>query len=269
MKYLVFILAIITAGCAGTSGDDRPIDERHRPAPYETLMELNLEVDQIQDDVELHAVRSFSSGDGFEPFLDQLWKLSFSGDASVYGVNFLGEIDMETKLEPKSLVESLITVDTVYIEDLHTGDLMDSTIKFTFEQSMVSAISIYFNAIQADGSEVLFQPYSVGIGEQVYQESSGEYLGVSNKFYLLFEDSDASKNASVQRLCIRTDSTGILKPSYFDHFSSSGAKPLEDLLKKNGFYTVGDSVFNLQVKMTLEFIDPSLDMNISKLQPSS
>jgi len=269
MKRIAFIIAIITTGCAGTSGDDRPIDEQHRPAPYESSMELNLGLDQRQDDIELHTVRSFSSDDGFESFLDQLWELAFSGDASVYGVNFLGEIDIENKLDPKSLVESLNTLDTVYVEDLRTGELLDSAIKFTFNQSMVSAISIYFNASQADGSDITFQPYSVGIGEQVYQEASGEYLGVSNKFYLLFGDDEGAKNPSVQRLCIRTDSVGVLRPSYFDHYSSSGNKPLEALLTKNGFYAENDSIFKLQLKMTLQFIDPRLDMAISKVQPST
>lgn len=215
----------IINGCT-TSNESIPDDELHRPADYQNRLNLTVSLDKEADNKEYHKVLAYESERDFENFVDQLWKLAFSGDSKVYGVNYLGEFDSENKMDPSMLVESLKQFDTISVEDLMTGEIKDSVIDLSFSIKDVSALSIFFNC--GDG----MSPYAVGFGKQVFDMETGDYRGIANKFFIQLDGQ--SESDCKQRLSFESDSTGLMRPSHFAHYYNSESKPFqESVIKKN------------------------------------
>lgn len=255
MKHICisFLVTILLVACSNTSKDDNvvPIDEIHRPSDYSNTVQFLLKKDFDNDGREYHSIESFKSEMGFDSFLDQIWKLAFSGDSKVHGVNFLGEFDEENELDPKELVEALTKFDTVWVEDLLTGEMKDSVLDVSFTQKDVSAISIYF----ACSNELT--PYAIGLGKKVY-DASGGYRGISHKFFLKLEG-DMDNGICNQRLAIQSDSNGLMRPDFFDFYFDTDDTPFQNMLDNSA-----DSTFKISLELILDTKGNS--MRLSKLE---
>ena len=242
MKNLAFTLLAcgILMSCASDNekNDIVPVDEMHRPADYSNRIEMTIQKDLTADGIEYHPVRFYNGEKDFESLLEQLWKLAFSGDSKVHGINFLGEFDEENVMDPKQLVDALEQFDTVMIDDLMTGELKDSVLDMSFTKSQVSALSIYFIC------DDLLTPYAVGFGQKVY-DSEGVYRGVSNKFFIKLDES--VEGECKQRLAIQSDSTGLMKPVFFDFYFENNETPFQNALGESA-----DSVIQLSMEILLD-----------------
>lgn len=237
---LLGILAGAITACTSSSNEESvAVDEVHRPTDYTAKMTMLLHADMKDDGREYHAILSSQGDDDFDVLLSQLWKLAFSGDSKVFGVDYLGQLDENMPLDPEKLVQALSSLDTVWIEDLLTGEMKDSILEFNFTEKDVSALSIYFKC----GND--FDPYAVGFGKQVFNEETGAYRGISNKFFIKL-NADTEESVCVQRLAIQSDSVGVMRPAFFDFYFDHSETPFQ-----NAMTQTNDSTFAIDLEIGL------------------
>lgn len=251
--YASMCVLVLLVACGQKSGDQRPVDEVHRPSDWVSHMELSLAKDTIDDGYEqLKIVQSSHSG-SFEELVDQLFQLTFSGDAEVFGVNLFGEMDEERPLSPERLLNELQRFDTITVEDLVSGAQVDTVVDLSFGRSQVSAITLFLKCGASANATVQFQPYAVALGKKVYNETTGEYRGVSQQFYIRLQHAAAAIEMPVyQRFHVLSDSLGLFRPAYFDFHSESGQPLFQKLLERSA--TTSDSTIQLDFDMRLDYI---------------
>jgi hypothetical protein len=255
---------IVFCGALSSCGSDNEIkeknfDESHLTSNWETKLDLTLALDTLQDDMADNKVLKYSSTGSFESLLDQLWKLAFSGDAKVYGVSFLGELDESNPLDPRALHEQLKKVDTVYVENLETGEMDEKILDMTFTQSKVSSIQIMLSVFENSDHEIVIIPTAVGIGKQVFDSETGAYRGVVNKLFISLVHKELNASAFTQQFCVQSDSNGVFIPTGFKVYSESRINLLQDLLVVNGF---GVDNLHLSLSMKLDFSQTKMEFKV-------
>ncbi|MEZ4722944.1 MAG: hypothetical protein R2813_13805 [Flavobacteriales bacterium] len=244
----VSAIAISLFSCSHQNTNDVASDEVHRPADWSSDISMKVSQEVSDGDVSVARLISSSSSASYESLLEQLWEMAFSGDQNVYVPNIIGEPDYEHPVDPKGLLEHLKQIDTIYVEDMITGELSDTTIDMSFTQESVSSMVVYFDL--SESGEMM--PNLLALGKQVFDEQTGAYRGNKNELYLAF-NGDQKENS--YRLMIESDSTGIFRPTRFETWL--GQDKLVQLLSM--FPSEGKSV-NIHVKMECTFSGQHLSM---------
>ncbi|GAB5540210.1 MAG: hypothetical protein Salg2KO_23130 [Salibacteraceae bacterium] len=245
---LVLIIGT-TLGCGNSTTSDtteetRNSDELHRPVDWSAESNLVIRKDTI-DDWKPITVISNSLSQPYEGLLNQLWKLSFSGDAKLYAPSILGELDPENPLSPHELVEHLVEYDTSFVENIETGELEESVTKIEFNEGSASALLIYSEVLEID-NEIQLHADAVGLGSKVF-DMDGLYRGVKVEFFIdLEEDENSYVSDAQQRIAIESDSLGIFRLSSVTPLRSDG-EPFTKLLFE------GSSDSEIQRNLTWKF----------------
>jgi hypothetical protein len=158
-----------------------------------------------------------------EPLLEALFHLAFSGEARVYAPDILGEMDTNQRQTPESLLELLKKWEVVSLEDVHTGEIRDTTVDLSFNRSTCTALTIFLFCTGDPNNQRAFTPYYLALGSQVFNEATGEFRGVSRKFYMNLSHEPITLDGVYQQLTFLTDSTGIMKPAYFENYDPDKA----------------------------------------------
>lgn len=254
-RHLPWFVMLLLTGCAG-SPNKPASDEEHRPVDWSTHLTLQMDRDTVDDGMEKLAVVDASFTGSFEELIDQVFQLTFSGDAQVFASDLFGEMDRERPLDPDDLLKELQHFDTISVEDLVTGELVDTVIDLSFSQSEVSAVTVFMKCSLDESDALQMQPYALAIGKKVYDDA-GTFRGVSQQFYLrLNHEEDATNNPVYQRLNILSDSLGLFAPAYFDYHSASGTPQFQSLLEQAG--AAQDSVLHLEFDFQFSYRGQSL-----------
>lgn len=264
MKYLVYISFLSLIGCSTNTSELPLSDEAHRPSDWSTEIEIELAFDTVANEIERHSVLQFHSTNQIESLIEQVWKMAFSGDAQVYGINAFGEMDLSKKLSPEELLELLKELDTLTIEDLHTGEYVDTVIDLSFDLKSVSAFVVFSKFGLGKDGNLIAQPYALSIGKQVFEESSGEFRGIANKFFVNLKTSDEAIAGSCdQRICFLTDSLGLMRSSYWDFYQGSMNTPFETLIRK----TQGSqNSMLLNFNLSMGYVDQQMHLKFKEIE---
>jgi len=245
MNKLIYATVIMLALAACGNDSSKSLDEQERPADWKANFELVVTLDSTDDDlIDLHVVSSKQS-QSLSELIDQVYDLSFSGDADVFGSTLFGEIDLENKLEPKSLLESLEFYDTVYVEDLITGETKDTVVDLSFNKSAITAFTILFSI--SEDQSIVFSPTVLSIGKQKFNEQTGEYRGYSDKFFVAVNDGPESSNENLDKMIVLSDSLGQFHVSSFRIYYEDTKQGLgETISKLYGDHDLFDMKFSLE-----------------------
>ena len=242
-------LALITVVlfCLSCSNDtSKSADEEERPTDWRAEVELIVTLDSTNNDfTDLHVV-SGKHSQSFTGLIDQVYDLAFSGDADVFGTTLFGDVDRENQLEPKALLESLEFFDTVYVEDLITGELKDTVVDLSFNKSAVTLFTVMVSI--SDNQSILLNPTLLSLGKQVFNEETGELRGFSDKFFVAVNDADDFFEGNTDKMIIASDSLGEFHISSFMIYNEETTKGLgktiSEIHGEHDFY---------QMKFSLEF----------------
>ena len=263
VKYKLYLICLCLVICSCNNQPSALSDEAHRPSDWTSTFELDLGLDSISDEIEHHEVISAKTSNSLESLVDQIWKMAFSGDARVYGTNAFGEMDQSNELEPDDLLTILKELDTISIEDIHSGEFVDTVIDLSFNIKSVSALVIFSKFGLNDRGELAAEPYAISIGRQVFEEETGKFRGISNKFFVGLKSSDQEmSNSCDQRFCLMTDSLGIMRVSHLDFYQGSNILPFQELVSEA--QKSNDSM-NLNFDLSLGYIDQRIVIKFKQL----
>lgn len=212
---LLFTYALI--GCSegrqsAKSGDDSNtvyVDEVHRTGDWESEMDFTLNYKKPSGGKEFHLIDqgSFRFTRPMEAFVEQVFAMAFSGEVKVYLPAVLGGPNIDLPISPESLVKTLNRFDTILTEDLETGELVETQIDQSFSKSRVSAL-VVFSKVSKKSAIVSYNPHMLMLGEQTFDPETGEFRGVTPRFYLDLEEGESSDQAADQNFYFLTDSVG-------------------------------------------------------------
>lgn len=227
MNRLITIAVLMCCSCSDKSQVSE--DDKQRPQNWQSNYVFDVHFDTIADTHEELKIKQISATAAYDDLIDQLFQLAFSGDADVYPVNYLGEMDRDRKLNAEDLLALLRFIDTVSVEDLHTGMKKDTTIDLSFGRGDVSALSIFTRIGKVD-DQLIFEPYAIAIGKQVFEEETGNFRGILNKFFIELKPSVQLKDPVFQRINVLSDSNGVYYPTTFEYYHDFEQTPFQDLL---------------------------------------
>ena len=244
--YRLTLIAVVLF-CISCSNDaSKSADEEERPADWRAEVDLIVTLDSTNDDfIDLHVVSNKHS-QSFTGLIDQVYDLAFSGDADVYGTTLFGEVDRENRLEPKALLESLEFFDTVYVEDLITGELKDTVVDLSFNKSAVTLFTVMVSI--SDDQSISLNPTLLSLGKQVFNEETDELRGFSDKFFVVVNDQEGFSGGNTDKMIISSDSLGAFHISsfmiYHEETTKGLGKTIGEIHGEHDFY---------QMKFSLEF----------------
>jgi len=244
MNKLVFIgLLFLCYSCSNDASESA--DEQERPADWKSSFELVVALDSTNDEfVDLHIVSSKQS-ESLSVLIDQAYDLAFSGDADVFGTTLFGEVDQENQLEPKKLLESLEFFDTVYVEDLITGELKDTVVDLSFNKSAVTLLTILFSI--SDDHSIDMKPTLLSMGKQVFNEETGQLRGFSDKFFVAVNDGVEIDTENYDKMIISSDSLGQFNISSFMIYNEETTKGLGEIISdRHGVHEFYEMNFSLE-----------------------
>jgi len=261
MNRLIILGALFfCVGCFNDSSTSA--DEKERPADWKADVELIVALDSLSNEfVELHVVSSKQS-QPFSGLIDQVYDLAFSGDAEVYGATLFGEVDNESRLDPKALLESLEFFDTVYVEDLITGELKDTVVDLSFNKSAVTLFTVLFSI--SDDQSLELNPVMLSMGKQVFNEETGELRGFSDKFFLSVNDGDITGKGNFDKMIVSSDSLGAFGIRSFMIYHEETSKGLgESIREVYGTHPY----YKMNFRFEFDYVDSKLLINNLVIRP--
>lgn len=252
--YTLILILTSLIGCDSQKTDsaskdsDVPQDELHRPSDWHSDLEFKVYYEQPLNDEQRYSViaETYKTSSSLDRFINQLFDLAFSGDAEIYLPTVLGDPDRSALISPESLVQSLNSFDTVYTENLETGELEQTTIDQSFSSSNTSSLVVYSNVLQEE-SQLRFIPYEIGVGEQVLNED-GSFRGIRTRYFIKLSERDP--DLAQQEFYFLSDSLGIFQLSHMGHFNLEDEAQFFNELLSDGL--VEDST-SIQFKQTWLF----------------
>lgn len=211
---LIGLSILMLMACSGTGSSTLSEDERERSIDWEATIELTLKQQEGNPGFEHIKVVDWSSSRSLDELAEQLFEMGFSGDALIHPPTLFGEIDEERELAPEELVKELSLFDSVSVVDINTGLLKDTIVDMSFTRTVMS--SLIFGITVDDPAGQFYSNY-IAIGNQVFNEETGERRGVSNKFFISNRDISSPIPASYRdEFVLYTDSLGRFVPHAFE-----------------------------------------------------
>jgi hypothetical protein len=244
----IIILSFIVLSC---SSDPKKgfIDEAHRPQDWQAELKLTFLSDTIENGVEeIVLVDKTEKGD-YQAFVDQLFDLAFSGDVKVYLPNALSEKTDDT-VSPKELYDALEQLDSVQVENLLTGEFSDTVIDNSFKKERTTFLEIECKASK-NGTQIQLIPYSVSIGEQVFNDD-GVQRGFKPNFFIQVNQEWKAEGLDIS-LTLQTDSLGLFKPTLFTYYRGNNGLPFQEMIDLK----TGESI-EAQINLGFDFSDQSI-----------
>ncbi len=235
------------------------VDEAHRPQDWQAELKLTFLSDTVDNGVEeIHLMDITQNGD-YQALIDQLFDLAFSGDANVYLPNALSE-KTENAVSPKELYDALEQLDSVQVENLVTGEIMDTVIDNSFKKERTTFLEIECKALK-NGSQIQLIPYSVSLGEQVFNDD-GVLRGFKPNFFIQVNQQSKAEGLDIS-LTFQTDSLGLFKPTLFTYYRGNSSLPFQNMIDLKS----GESV-EAQINMGFGFSDQSIKVEPFHLKNS-
>lgn len=235
------------------------VDEAHRPKDWQAELKLTLFSDTIDDGVEeIKIIDQTAKGD-YQALVDQLFDLAFSGDANVYLPNALSEKSTKA-VSPKELYDALEQLDSVQFENLLTGELMDTIIDNSFKKERTTFLEIECKATNK-GTQIQLTPFSVSLGEQVFNDD-GVLRGFKPNFFIQVNEESKVEGLDIS-LTFQTDSLGLFRPSMFTYYRGNSGLPFQNMLDLKL-----DESAEAQINVGFGFSDQSIQIQPFELKKS-
>lgn len=225
------------------------VDEAHRPQDWQAELNLTLLSDTIENGVEeIKIIDQTAKGD-YQALVDQLFDLAFSGDANVYLSNALSEKSVDA-VSPKELYDALEQLDSVQFENLLTGEFMDTVIDNSFKKERTTFLEIECK-VSKNRNQIQLTPYSVSLGEQVFNDD-GVLRGFKPNFFIQLNQETKAEGLDIS-LTFQTDSLGLFKPTLFNYYRGNSSLPFQNMIDLKS----GESV-EAQINVGFGFSDQSI-----------
>ncbi|MEX2595960.1 MAG: hypothetical protein WEC59_03440 [Salibacteraceae bacterium] len=260
-RVFVLVLSLLTiASCVNPSEEKESIDSAERPKDWSSEWRMILQIDTQLTDQDKVLITEWSSTKPIQELADQLYKLSFSGDAEVFAPDLFGSLDSEQPLNPKALLDELESFDTVLVEDIFTGEMKDTVVDNTFGLSKLSAMILEVGINDQNGIQIT--PRNMAFGAQVFDENTGHRRGESRKFYMAFSGNERAIT-TLDNLKFYSDSLGVFYPAAFHIYKEETSQSFKAYLIEN--FGASDR-FELRFEMSLSFRDAELSVENLQLR---
>ncbi|MEQ9186679.1 MAG: hypothetical protein RLP15_03030 [Cryomorphaceae bacterium] len=261
--FVACLLTTLVVGGCSTSHDQRSIEEQERAFDWKGSLSLELRIAVKKGEFETVNIESYACSSPLNEFAEQLFDMSFSGDADVYAPTLFGDYDPRTKLDPKALVEALSMFDTVQVMDVLTGEPHDTIIDMSFNKTALSSMLMRFRLSGDD--ELQMTPTYVALGTQIFNPDNGERRGVSNKFFLRNMGSDADESADADDFLIfYTDSLGFFAPHSFAIHPEVSSKSMLRWFQKN---FPGQEHFTMTLELGIRSAEGQIEVESVRVSP--
>lgn len=190
---------LLIAGCASEQKPEKPAVDQPVTAVESWSTQVIYQVlfpFEASDPVyRTNGISVNASAGSFDQFLGEQYDAAVAGNMTVFPADFLGEPETEA-ISVETLQKMLTKTDTVYTEDMETGAMVQTVVDASFTKNVLTGLLVKQQwAYSTAKNSFRIQSSQAGVSAPVFNETTGNYRGISPMFYFPLNPAEASDEA--------------------------------------------------------------------------
>lgn len=194
----VFVL-IVMQSCnepkeSTSTGDDQEIitDNADKPmvkpenAIWHSSTTYDIDLNTDEYGTVFYDISNFNqeSSVDYDTFIEYIYELAMKGGHTMYLPTVLGEVNLENKVTPEKLKATLTSIDTVYVEDSETGELVQVVTETNVKPADLGSISWELDFSYSTENGIEMRAPRMSMCRKMYDEMTGEFRGIRSVFFM-------------------------------------------------------------------------------------